>query len=126
MLLLTKTPLPSFSSAESELYGSSKKPIVLTDSDDEVEEEEEPDEDVVVEKVRPKLGETQTQILEDVIYQSGHVIINNVLTQPKDMDWWSQLSKDVESLRGTNNCVPILNGPGRDNDFARHQIMFTE
>ena len=65
------------------------------------------------------------QVLGDVVKQSGYVIISNVLTPPKEEEWWSLLSADVNSLKDTNNCVSIFNGLAKKNDHNRQQILFS-
>ena len=65
-------------------------------------------------------------IIEDVVEQSGYVILPDVIVAPpvyEHDNWWTNLVMDLKILDGTNNMVTIFND--KDKDGLRSMLLFS-
>ena len=137
MSLLTEKK-PSYAEAEERLFGpvvdltaeqplsptADRKPIPLDlDPDSSSESDSSP----TSPPVSPHSERTETSaIVEDVLSQSGYVVLKSVIPKPSDDEWYKQLTADLKQLRGTTNYVEIFNnGIGGKSDKKRQMVVFT-
>ena len=69
-------------------------------------------------------------VLGAVYEASGYVVLDHVVSEPEDKEWFQDCIQDLFTLFKTNNCVRIWNNGGRGSkakdDKKRHMLMFSK
>ena len=155
MQALVQRPATSFRDAEQAVFGSGSKVIDMVNSDSEDEgpakEARASDPDPAAPAATPRellfvsdsdaseeFGEEDDEseeenpiqgILAAVYHSSGYVVIDNVVAEPEDRDWYLDCVQDLVTLDKTNNMVRIVNNGGsgsrKKDDRKRHMLMFS-
>ena len=68
------------------------------------------------------------EVLGAVYEASGYMVLDHVVSEPTDKEWFQDCIQDLFTLFKTNNCVRIWNNGGRGSktkdDHKRHMLMF--
>ena len=67
------------------------------------------------------------RIVDDVLSQSGYVILKSVVPKPARDGWFAKFKQDLERLKGRKNFVEIFNDKfGKQSDHKRHMVVFND
>ena len=127
---------PSFAETERKLFG----PVVdLTGDDDadpvtparkaiDLDSSDSGDDSSSSSVFEPSKSVSETgRIVDDVLSQSGYVILKSVVPKPARDGWFAKFKQDLERLKGRKNFVEIFNDKfGKQSDHKRHMVVFND